>query len=159
MSDRHVGAAARGTMLEWIALDPASPPGPATILVVDDDPSVLSAVTRFLLVSGYTVVVARSGAGALHAARSFSAEIHLVVTDLEMPGTNGIDLLHEVAGVRPTTRALLMSGGVLDAATRQRIAAGEIAFIAKPFRPAMLLGEVRELLQSRGEGRSPCPAT
>lgn len=99
-----------------------------------------------MLQSGYAVVVAQHGSAALDAARSFSAEIDLVVTDFAMPGMNGVDLLREVARVRPTARALLMSGGGVDEAIRHRILAGEIPFIAKPFRMKQLLREVRELL-------------
>jgi two-component system, cell cycle sensor histidine kinase and response regulator CckA len=112
-----------------------------TILVVDDS-SVVRKVTRNMLEQfGYQVVSAEDGPAALTASREFSGPIHLLLTDVVMPGMNGPELADRVLASRPDTRVLFMSGVV----TATDLEAGK-PFLAKPYGQLDLLRKVEEVL-------------
>jgi PAS domain S-box-containing protein len=117
-----------------------------TVLVVDDEPEVLELATEILRRVGYSVLEARDGATALEVARRHEGEIHLLVTDMVMPGMSGRDLAEQLRALREGLRVLYISGYVQDAATRVALASGRSAFVAKPFTPEVLVDRVRELL-------------
>src|ERR1700692_4701057 len=80
-----------------------------TLLVVDDDPK----VSEFLadaLAKDFEVMLAKSGESALEQAAAVKGPIHLLLTDFEMPGMNGIDLATKLTALRPDIKVLLMSG-------------------------------------------------
>jgi DNA-binding NtrC family response regulator len=82
----------------------------ATILVVDDDPAVLEVVSRLLVESRYNVLTGRSGEEGLRRSRDFKGQIHLLLSDFQMPHMSGIDLATAMTLERPGLRVLLMSG-------------------------------------------------
>jgi DNA-binding NtrC family response regulator len=105
-----------------------------TILVVDDDPGILSSVSRLLAKSNYEVLTANSGNAALQLSRNYEREIHLLLSDFQMPGMSGIDLATELTSDRPGLKVLMMSGfpgGML-------ILNEGWHFLAKPFIPSQL---------------------
>ena len=83
-----------------------------TLLVVDDEPDVLETMRQMLEEAGYRVLEARSGLAAVRVADQHVGSIDLVVTDIIMPGMNGVDLTDAVAEMRPTARTLYVSGAV-----------------------------------------------
>jgi CheY-like chemotaxis protein len=115
-----------------------------TILVVDDS-SVVRKVTRNMLEQvGYQVVSAEDGPAALTASREYSGPIHLLLTDVVMPGMNGPELADRVLASRPDTRVLFMSGVVRATDLEE----GK-SFLAKPYGQMDLLRKVEEVLPPR----------
>jgi PAS domain S-box-containing protein len=117
-----------------------------TVLVVDDEPEVLGLASEILRRVGYVVLEAADGATALDVARRHEGEIHLLVTDMVMPGLSGRDLSERLRALRPSLRVLYISGYVQDASARAALASERSAFVAKPFSPELLTDRVRELL-------------
>ena len=119
---------------------------PETILLVDDEAPVRGLVRRILQMNGYTVLEAGRGMDALQICQQHEGPIHLLLTDVLMPGMNGQDLAEQVATLRPHARVLYMSGcadSTLRTLPERKI---EIAFIQKPFTPDALARKVREIL-------------
>jgi DNA-binding response OmpR family regulator len=81
-----------------------------TILVVDDDPKILAIVSQLLVDSEYNVLTAGTGSKGLEQSRNFKGEIHLLLSDFQMPGMSGIDLATVMTIDRPQIKVLLMSG-------------------------------------------------
>jgi signal transduction histidine kinase/CheY-like chemotaxis protein len=132
---------------------PAEPSGrvaPAaateTILLVEDEQDVLDIARELLEAAGYTVLAAHAPGEALHVATHHQGPIHLLVTDVVMPGMNGPELAARVARGRPEIRVLYMSG-YADAvpAFGAALAAGA-GFIQKPFGAVALARKAREVL-------------
>jgi CheY-like chemotaxis protein len=117
-----------------------------TVLVVDDEPEVLGLASEILRRVGYVVLEAADGATALDVARRHEGEVHLLVTDMVMPGLSGRDLSERLRALRPSLRVLYISGYVQDASARAALASERSAFVAKPFSPELLTDRVRELL-------------
>jgi hypothetical protein len=125
--------------------------GTQTILVVDDS-FVVRDVTRKMLQSvGYRVLSAEDGEAALKVSQQHVGPIHLLLTDVVMPGMNGQELAGEVIAARPDTRVLFMSGIV----TAMDLEEGR-PFLPKPYGQIDLLRKVEELLSTstaEGSGR------
>jgi two-component system cell cycle sensor histidine kinase/response regulator CckA len=81
-----------------------------TILVADDDAEVLRVVSGFLLKANYNVLIASSGKEAVQQSRDYKPEIHLLLSDLEMPGMSGIELATAISVDRPDINVLLTTG-------------------------------------------------
>ncbi len=114
---------------------------PLTVLVVDDDAGVRHLVTAMLRRSGYTVIEACDGAEAEQIAIAHDGEIHVLLTDVVMPGIRGPELAKRVRSVRPSTRVVYMSG-FRDTEPLADVDRGEAVFLEKPFVRAALLGAV-----------------
>ncbi|HEX6251903.1 MAG TPA: ATP-binding protein [Gemmatimonadaceae bacterium] len=132
-----------------IALSEARPvPGWETILLVDDAERLRPLLSRSLVERGYNVIQAGNGSEALELSREHIGPIHLLVTDLVMPGLSGPALADELVAQRPDIRVLFMSGYAESAvAAGGRLRRGA-AFIAKPFTPDVLAREVRATLDA-----------
>ena len=117
-----------------------------TVLVVDDEPEVLELATEILKRVGYSVLEAADGAAALEVAKGHPGEIHLLVTDMVMPGMSGRDLAERLRALRSALPVLYISGYVQDAAARTALGSEHSAFVAKPFTPEHFTDRVRELL-------------
>src|SRR4030095_2653008 len=87
---------------------------------------------------------------ALRAAAAHAGHIHLIVTDLIMPGMTGRSTAEEIATARPEMRVLYISGHSDEAVTRRGILSPGSVFLGKPFTPEGLLRKVRELLDGPG---------
>jgi CheY-like chemotaxis protein len=114
--------------------------------VVEDDPSVREVAVHFLEGAGYTVLVAESGQEALEVANGTIAAIHLLLTDLVMPGMSGMQVADALARRRAGLRVLFMSGYPRDPIAAGQAMDSNIEFLAKPFTQSALLAKVRELL-------------
>jgi DNA-binding NtrC family response regulator len=88
---------------------PKSKHAEKTVLVVDDDPTILKFVSGFLN-GQYNILIAKSGSEALQRSKEFEGEIHLLLTDFQMAGMSGIDLATKLTALRPTIKILMMSG-------------------------------------------------
>jgi signal transduction histidine kinase/ActR/RegA family two-component response regulator len=125
--------------------------GDETILVVEDQPEVRALATTALQRYGYTVYEASSGTEALSYCRGFGGAIHLVVTDIVMPGMNGRELARELAKLRPDLKVLYMSGYTDNAVSQQELIDYENRYMQKPFTPESLAEKVRELLGRKSD--------
>jgi PAS domain S-box-containing protein len=123
-----------------------------TVLVVDDEPEVLELASEILRRVGYTVLEAVDGASALELAGRHEGEIHLLVTDMVMPGMSGRDLAERLRALRASLRVLYISGYVHDPSARAALASEHSAFVAKPFTPEYLTDRVRQLLATADAG-------
>jgi DNA-binding NtrC family response regulator len=126
-----------------------------TILVVDDNPDILQFVSDLLGDGRYKVLTAISGVGALQQSKDHGGEIHLLLSDFEMPGINGIELATQMSVDRPQLKVLMMSGfngGML-------VLNEGWHFLAKPFIPSQLRALVAGVLfpdkSSRFSGSAP----
>ncbi len=81
-----------------------------TIYIVDDDADILKCVSEILADSDYDVQTYQSGAEALQQSRDYKGEIHLLLSDFQMPGMSGVQLATEMTIGRPQLKVLLMSG-------------------------------------------------
>ncbi|HEX5581097.1 MAG TPA: ATP-binding protein [Gemmatimonadaceae bacterium] len=120
--------------------------GDETLLVVDDDDAVRTLARSVLGRLGYAVLVARSAEEAISISERYDAVIHLLVTDVVMPGLNGRELAERLARDRPAMRALLMSGYTEDEPLHAAVSSRGMVFLAKPFTPDTLARRVRETL-------------
>jgi CheY-like chemotaxis protein len=122
--------------------------GTETVLVVEDDPHVRDVTVRALRDGGYRVLVAEGGEAALGVAGADPAPIHLLLTDVVMPGMDGRALAERLAARRPAMRVLFMSGYAESVIARHGVLAPGVELLAKPFTPAALLGTVRAVLDA-----------
>ncbi|MBK8099105.1 MAG: response regulator [Planctomycetes bacterium] len=102
-----------------------------TVLLAEDDPMVRAVTQRTLLTAGYTVLVAADTAATIELARLHPGPIHVLLTDIVMPGHSGPELAVEIRRLRPDTEILFMSGYV-DAGS-QRLIPDDTPLLAKPF--------------------------
>ena len=120
-----------------------------TILLAEDDEQTREVTRRILVKRGYTVLEASGGSDALHLAKTHPQPIHLVVSDMMMPGMRGGELAVQLSKMRPKTAFLLMSGYTGPDMLRRNGADGNtLAFLEKPFTSASLLAAVRKALDS-----------
>jgi PAS domain S-box-containing protein len=128
-----------------------------TLLVAEDESSVRVFLRQLLAAQGYTVIEAGNGNEALAASEGYSSEIHLLITDVVMPGMGGRELAERLARKRPGMRVLFISGYTDDAILQHGVLDGDTAFMNKPFPPASLLEKVRELLGDAPPSLAPPP--
>jgi len=135
--------------IEKPAPAPSAPRGGReTILVVEDEEPLRQLVSLVLRKAGYTVIEAADGEKALAAARAHRGPLHLLVTDVIMPGMSGRDLADEMSALLPETKILFVSGYTDDALVPQgRLDPGK-EFLAKPFTPPVLIHKVRQVLDA-----------
>jgi PAS domain S-box-containing protein len=120
--------------------------GTETILLVEDEPSILRMTRMMLEKKGYTVIPAISPAEAMEKAKNHSGTIDLLMTDVIMPEMNGKDLAGKIIILHPGIKLLFMSGYTADIIGHQKIMEAGSAFIQKPFSMADMTEKVRELL-------------
>jgi len=121
-------------------------PRSETILVVEDSDMVRSLVSQVLRKAGYSILEARSGEDALRIAGLYEGPIHLLVTDVVMPGMGGRQVADRLTATRPETRVLYVSGYTENAIVHQGVLEAGIDFLEKPFTPQALEQRVAEVL-------------
>jgi GAF domain-containing protein/ActR/RegA family two-component response regulator len=126
-----------------------APGGSETILLVEDEDEVRELAREILEMNGYTVLDAASGAEALRVCRQRQDPIHLLLTDVVMPGMSGPELARQAEALRPEAKVVYVSGYTDDALGRHGVLEPGIILLAKPFTPDSLLGAVRGALGSR----------
>jgi CheY-like chemotaxis protein len=123
-----------------------APGGSETLLLVEDEPALLSMGSAMLEGLGYTVLTARSAAEALRIASSHEGDIALLITDLVMPGMNGRDLAEKLVANRPGLQHLFISGYPDEVISVHRAVEAGMHFLAKPFSLDDLAATVRAAL-------------
>ena len=119
--------------------------GSETILLVEDAVSLRDLLAEGLHDCGYTVLAAGDSSEALNVAEQHSGPIHLLLTDVVLPGVSGLELAGRVKGLRPDTKVIYMSGYTDDKLPLRSELATE-AFIQKPFQLAELTQRIRKIL-------------
>jgi PAS domain S-box-containing protein len=120
-----------------------------TILLVEDQAKVRAMVKRVLQGHGYRVLEARHGNEALQICLQSQEPIHLILTDVVMPGgISGRELVDRVKPLLPKTKVIYMSGYTNDVTVRHGVLHSTINFLQKPFAPNILLTKVREVLDT-----------
>jgi PAS domain S-box-containing protein len=120
--------------------------GTETVLLVEDAAAVRSVIHEALVRLGYAVLDAPNGAEALRIAASHAGPIHLLLTDVVMPGLSGRQLSDQLTQIRAETRVLYTSGYTDDAVVRHGVLESGIAYLQKPFTVDGLARKVREVL-------------
>ncbi len=126
----------------------ATEPGTETILVVEDEANLRYLARQFLEKQGYRVIEAADGAVALQIAVAHEGIIHLLLTDVIMPGMNGRELAQRISEIRPNTKVLYMSGYTENVIGRNGTLDAGIRLLQKPFTLRDLNARVREVLAS-----------
>ncbi len=124
------------------------PEGNETVLVVDDDAAVRAVTVRTLRRQGYTVLEASDGELAEQVASAHFGPIHLLVSDVLLPGIHGPEIAERICAVRTETRVLLMSGRPDDPRVQHWVDHRGAAFLAKPFSVRSLALQVRAAIGS-----------
>jgi two-component system cell cycle sensor histidine kinase/response regulator CckA len=109
------------------------------VLVVDDEPMVLHLCTRILEAEGYRVLTAVDGLEALRVLRHAGAEIRGVISDLQMPQLNGLQLAACLGDLDPSPPLMFISGYTVDQPSGRSV-------LQKPFHPSDLIAAVERLL-------------
>jgi CheY-like chemotaxis protein len=120
--------------------------GTETILLVEDEDVVRQLVRDVLGRAGYTVMECRNGAEAEFMASNFGGTIHLLITDVVMPGRSGRELAKALRVSRPQIPVLFMSGYTDNAIAHHGVIDADVEFLEKPFTPDQLLHRVRSII-------------
>ena len=123
--------------------------GTETILLAEDDELLRPLARELLTKLGYAVLEARGSAEALTLARGHEGEIHLLVSDVVMPGGGGFHLAQQLLAERPNLRVLYMSGYTDEAVVRHGLLERGLNYLQKPFTPAVLARRVRDVLDGK----------
>ncbi len=124
------------------------PTAQETVLLVEDEVGVRSLLHGVLTSGGYTVLEGRRGEEALRIAELHQGPIHLILTDVVMPGMSGRELAERLKASRPEMKVLYMSGYTDDAIVHHGVLDPGMAFLQKPFTPDALARKVREVLDA-----------
>ena len=125
---------------------PRAQRGTETILVVEDEEAVRELIQTVLMEKGYDVIPSLDPQHAEQIAARFPGEIHLLLTDMVMPGTSGRELAERISARRRDIRVLFMSGYTDNVITSGGMLEEGLAFLQKPFSPGALVQKVREVL-------------
>jgi two-component system cell cycle sensor histidine kinase/response regulator CckA len=120
--------------------------GSETILVVEDEEAVRLLVRRDLESRGYTVLIPANTGEALLACDRHTGPIHLLLTDIVMPGMLGPEVARRACALRPDMKVLYMSGYTDESIIQRGLLKGNEVFIQKPFSPHALSQKVRGVL-------------
>jgi two-component system cell cycle sensor histidine kinase/response regulator CckA len=119
-----------------------------TILLVEDESSIRRLVARLLQRAGYKVLKAAHAQEALDLCRRYEAKIHLLLTDVLMPGMTGLELARKIRALRPGVKILYMSGCADNWIQEYGALPPDVNLLPKPILPAALLKQVREALRA-----------
>ena len=120
-------------------------PDSATVLIVDDDPALLSILAEQVSMFGYQPLMASSGEKALEIV-PHHPEIDLLLTDVMMPSMNGVDLARQVVELFPEIKILFMSGYICPSLAHYGVQDNDPFFLQKPFTPNALISKMRNVL-------------
>ncbi|MFA6433632.1 MAG: GAF domain-containing protein [Elusimicrobiales bacterium] len=121
--------------------------GSETILIAEDDEAFRPVLVRVLKEHGYNALAAAGAAGALELAEQHAGEIHLLLTDIRMPGKSGAELAGEMLKLRPGIKLLYMTGHIdIDVEIQEKHHITDDALFYKPIEYPRLLARIREVL-------------
>jgi len=133
------------------------PHGDETVLLVEDDEAVRTFASQVLQTCGYTILEATSGQEAIELIKRHPTPVHILVSDVVMPGICGREVAEQAKVLKPAIKVLFLSGYTDDAVIRHGILTAEVAFLQKPFTPSALAVKVRKTLDhpDASDERSP----
>jgi len=123
--------------------------GSETVLIAEDDDALRDLAFKVLKQHGYTVLEASNGEEALVVSEQHEEAIHLMVTDVVMPGMSGRELAERLQSLRPEIKVLYMSGYTDNAIVHHGVLRPGVNFIEKPFTPENLARKVRNVLDEK----------
>ena len=146
-----------GQALEAETATPAAiPKGQGeTVLLVEDEPTILELTQKILKMQGYNTLTANTPDKAIRLAEEYPGVIHLLMTDVVMPKMNGRDLAKRLRPARPAMKCLFMSGYTADVIGRHGVLDEGIQFIQKPFSTRDLAIKLRAVLDDQDGGSKP----
>jgi len=121
--------------------------GAETLLLVEDDPAIRELASRGLQGRGFRVLAAGDAETALELARAHPGPIHVLVTDVILPGANGRELAERLVRERPATRVLFVSGYSQDVIARHGVLDSGVELLEKPYTPRALAERIRAILE------------
>jgi len=133
---------------EETALDGIAPTGAETILLVEDEAPLRQVTSEYLKNKGYTVLVASGGDSAIETAESSARRIDLLLTDVILPHSSGVQLAQRLAKGHPQMRVLYVSGYTADVIVHHGGHDPNFAFLSKPFSLAALARKIRTILDA-----------
>jgi len=122
--------------------------GTQTILVVDDDKMVCAILKATLVRLGYTILVARNAASAIKIMEEYNGVIHMMLTDIVMPGMSGVKLAKIVKKKMPDIKVVLMSGYAEEIVRKKDLILPGYNFIEKPVIPSILAHKLRKIFNA-----------
>jgi CheY-like chemotaxis protein len=144
-------AAARKQPGEDVVPSPSRSLGQKTILVADNEPSIVQLAQTILRQAGHRVLTAENGRQALEVYRQKKGDIDLVILDQNMPGLSGVEAMNELLTIDADVRVLLVSGGVQPEPSWGSGTAGW-GFLSKPYTMDQLVESVRAVLAAKWKG-------
>ena len=123
--------------------------GSETVLVVEDQPEVRKLTLAMLRSQGYRLLEAATGSEALSLCQRYAEPIHLLITDVVMPGMTGTDLAARLVALRPWLKTLYTSGYTANAMAHLQALDPGVAYLPKPFSTVQLAVKVREVLSEQ----------
>jgi CheY-like chemotaxis protein len=131
---------------ERLPADKATARGTEVILLAEDEKGVRELAREYLQTSGYTVLMAEDGRSAIELASMHAGPIHLLMTDVVMPGIGGPEVAQRIKALRPEIKVLYMSGYTDQAIMHQGVLQDGAVLLQKPFTLATLASKLREML-------------
>ncbi|MDE3223593.1 MAG: response regulator, partial [Acidobacteriota bacterium] len=150
--DLYLPASANATISSPPELDRARVRGNVQqkrVLVVDDEEAILMLLQEVMRAEGFSFILARNGTEALDLVIERDEEVDLVITDLNMPKMDGLELVAILRERRPDLSVIVMSGLATDATTAGRLEKSGAKFLAKPFTVSQLLNAVFDTMGRR----------
>ncbi|MBU1902579.1 MAG: response regulator, partial [Proteobacteria bacterium] len=129
-------------------IEPQHLEGSETILLAEDDDSARKLIRSVLQDYGYSILEAQDGKEALQLFEQHEGPIHLLLTDVVMPGMNGRELAERLQPLQPKMKVLYMSGYTDNAIVRNGVLEPGMPFIQKPFAPEVLVSKCRKILDT-----------
>jgi PAS domain S-box-containing protein len=126
--------------------DAALNQGTETILIAEDDSSVMKLSLEILKNAGYRVFTASNGLEAIRVYKKNSDNIHLLLFDIVMPGKSGLEAYKEIKKIKPDIKALFISGYTEHLQQKKVVSDEPLKIVAKPLTPVLLLKKIREVL-------------
>jgi PAS domain S-box-containing protein len=124
---------------------PATQHGSETVLIAEDQPLVRELAVETLRGLGYRVLAASDGDEAFRIAAEHTGPIHILLTDVVMPGMDGWMLAERIAALRPGLKVIYTSGYTDDVVSARRVLDAGAAYLPKPFTPAALSAKIRDV--------------
>jgi CheY-like chemotaxis protein len=132
----------------------APPKGSATVMVAEDEDTVRNLTTRILERNGYRVISAANAEEALVLWSDWRQDVDFLLTDVIMPGLNGLELFNRLKDDKPELQVLYMSGYPEDVIADHGMNTGTVQLLEKPFSPDKLLTKIREILDANTAAHS-----
>jgi two-component system, cell cycle sensor histidine kinase and response regulator CckA len=118
-----------------------------TVMVVEDEPAIMKMSKMMLQILGYQVLSASTPAEAIQLAQEYPGPIHLLITDVVMPGMNGCDLANQLQSLDPGIKVLFMSGYTANVIAHHGLLDKNVHFIQKPFSKNEIAAKIRQVLE------------